>query len=331
LYDLANAWGEYIPAPDDIGRFLQLAYKNMLPVIRPRLSLLNSIIELKDLKSLPRTLGRIASIGTHHAGTLKTILRSWANVKKSGSRGVRTVADSYLQTQFNIQPLLSDIAGLYRAILQTEAQMYRLLSEAARPQRKYFKYTFDEIRPESYEHLNYYQTPDFNWPWFDSICTFQTRPQQSVFNAEIEYNYYYPQFMREHARVLAFLDALGVNFNPAIIWNAIPWTFVVDWVIGVSQWLDQFKTSLFEPVINIRRCCWSVKRSRYIDAQFSVAHNHHLLHYTKATMPVITEVAYRRQVMMPTLSSLSTSGLNIKEFSLGVALAFSRPRRRHRS
>jgi hypothetical protein len=283
---------------------------------------------LKDFKTLPRTIAKISNFLGDASKTLRGIIRDrWG--RRISKQGVRTASDAYLQSQFNILPLISDIVGLSRAIRSTEAEMYRLLKNAARPQQKYFKHTFDELRAEQFSHVNYYQTPDFNWPWFGSICEAYSAPEQTVFNAEIEYNYYYPQFMLEHARVLALLDSLGVNLNPAIIWNAIPWSFVVDWVVNVSSWLNQFKVSAFEPVINIQRACWSVKRVRRTHATMTVGIGaHHRLHKTRTTMPVVTETAYRRYVMMPTLSSLSASGLNIKEFSLGVALVFSRPRRR---
>jgi len=38
-----------------------------------------------------------------------------------------------------------------------------------------------------------------------------------------------------------FLDTLGVELNPRIIWDAIPFTFVIDWFFGIGGFLDQFK------------------------------------------------------------------------------------------
>jgi hypothetical protein len=38
----------------------------------------------------------------------------------------------------------------------------------------------------------------------------------------------------------ALLDAFGVMWDPAIIWNAIPFSFVLDWIWDVSEWLGKW-------------------------------------------------------------------------------------------
>lgn len=157
----------------------------------------------------------------------------------------------------------------------------------------------------------------------------------SHFHAQIEYNFNYTQFQREHAHVLALLDALGVNFNPAIVWNALPWSFVVDWVVGVSRWLDNLKVGNMEPKINILQYLWSVRRSRTVQVEGKVAFNKYFSGYDPYTyyptayvsFPVTYETAYRRSAGLPGPSWFETSGLSSKEFSLGAALVVSH--RRH--
>ncbi len=38
-----------------------------------------------------------------------------------------------------------------------------------------------------------------------------------------------------------YLDVLGFELNPRIIWDAIPFTFVLDWFFDVGGWLNRFK------------------------------------------------------------------------------------------
>lgn len=136
--------------------------------------------------------------------------------------------------------------------------------------------------------------------------------------------------------MLAYLDAFGVNLNPAIIWNAIPWSFVVDWLLGVSRWLDNNKIAFMEPQINIHRYLWSISRRRTILVQRRTA----CLPKAGATnkvlsdvvpLPKVTETAYRRDISLPSASSIISSGLSLGEFSLAAALVVSRrSRRSHR-
>jgi hypothetical protein len=127
--------------------------------------------------------------------------------------------------------------------------------------------------------------------------------------------------------MLAMLDALGVNLNPAIIWNAIPWSFVVDWVVGVGRWLDQFKSRNLEPVCLIHRYLYSVRIQRSTMCFSNIlpttlGHSPWGGNYLAAQH---TEIAYRRSPGMPDLyRAIETSGLNPKEFSLGSALAYLR-------
>ena len=49
-----------------------------------------------------------------------------------------------------------------------------------------------------------------------------------------------------HKSILSFLDVLGFELNPRIIWDALPFTFVVDWFFGVGNVLGRFKIDALE-------------------------------------------------------------------------------------
>jgi hypothetical protein len=44
----------------------------------------------------------------------------------------------------------------------------------------------------------------------------------------------------------AYLDALGFELNPRILWDATPFTFVIDWFFGVGSWLERHKYDTLE-------------------------------------------------------------------------------------
>jgi len=151
----------------------------------------------------------------------------------------------------------------------------------------------------------------------------------------MQYNYTFSAFQLEHAKVLGLLDALGANFNPSYVWSVIPWSFVVDWVVSVRSWLDQFETKNLEPKVNILQYCWSVIRPRqifnwgvyYAPIKYASTDN---MGPQYSRLPSYLETSYRRGIDMPTTSSFRTSGLSSTELSLGAALIVTRKRRPHK-
>lgn len=47
------------------------------------------------------------------------------------------------------------------------------------------------------------------------------------------------------------LDSLGFELNPRIIWDALPFTFVIDWFFGVGSWLDRFRVDALELPVHL--------------------------------------------------------------------------------
>jgi hypothetical protein len=297
----------------------------MLPGIKPQLSLVNSLIELKDFKKLPSTIKRIKSMFKSNS-TLRRIMGA--------------TADAYLQKEFNVMPLLSDIAGFRRALINTSKQVKNLLDlEGKRLTRHYYcglesSYPDKGQTPSSTygsdvklsgtkdgEAATTPSGPCLNGLFKAYRTVTYEKPQ---FHGEIQYSYYLTQFQRENAAILGLADALGVNLNPSIIWNAIPWSFVVDWVINVSRWLDQFKVQNLEPITVIHRYMWSttVKRLTKIDVESNLG---------IATLPkplvrasYCYESAYKRDSYPIGLGHITTSGFSLKEFTLAGALRLSR-------
>jgi len=332
----------FVPEPSDLSNLLAAAHKAILPQVKSELSLLNTLYELKDFKTLPRTLSRISGLNlrattSRRVQTLRDMLRARVGAN------ARAVADSHLQWQFNILPLLSDIAGIRAAMLRTQRRVNDLVTRQGRVNKRHFVVPLTElsdsdttfldhtvtsgpvpVAPHSVGFFRYQSGADLKYKHRRQVM--QT---SSKFHVEIEYNYNYSDYQTANAQFSGLLDALGVNFNPQIIWNAIPWSFVVDWVLGVSRFLGQFSVGNLNPVINIRRALWSVVRTRRIlltlQGEGSVPLQRPAFYDTPVSL--LYEQAYRREVYAITNNSISSSGLNIKEFSLGAALVIARRKR----
>jgi hypothetical protein len=303
---IENIAGKGIPDPVGLSDLINDSLVSMLPGIKPELSLLNTLFELKDWKTLLRTIDRVkAALATfviRGPKPLRTLLRG--------------TSDVYLQSQFNVLPLLSDLTSINAALRSVSKNLKWLKANAGKRLTTHYGRTLSNAYVDGTYTLD---------SLFDTVTTVTSKIQSRrfvrytarSFNATLDYAYSIRNLSGLSDEAAALLDALGVNLNPSIIWNAMRWTFVVDWVIGVSRWLDQFKVRNIEPATNIYQYCWSYKISREIVTSMGFE--------TVRDAQRITETAYKRVVVVPDyVRAFKTSGLNSREFSLAAALGFSR-------
>lgn len=348
-YVVEQANGDFLPVPANLGEMEAIALRKMLPAVKQELSLINSIIELKDFKSIAATTAKAASLSIRKGLTLrKQFRKAYKSMRKwlSDRPSEATAAGLYLQLQFNILPLISDVMAVRRAIASIEEQVRKLVNRAGVPQTTHFTmrgiaeddatdadgewfYLIDPVR-ETAPFLQY------------QICSLSRKVLNDppVYHAEMQYCYTYRNWQVEHAQLLGLLDGLGVNLNPAIIWNALPWSFVVDWLVGVSRWLNDRKTLNMEPQINMRGFLWSYKRSRTVYPWADIGRSFTPStvlpglsegFYPKGvTLPAVREISYKRKAGWPATSSITTSGVNLSELTLGSALVIARRRIRRR-
>lgn len=334
-----NGGGSFtLPLPSRIDNLVSSAITAMLPGIRPlnNSSLINSILELKDFRSVPKTLkgivqtlsatnsldskiGRLIAqnVGRGRRSTLFELgrLAKSKHSKKTLRSILRAGSDSYLQAEFNFLPLLQDIVSLKDSMSYTRKKLRELIARANEPQKRHYGVELLEDYPDSDVTLtrtmqNYFCTPV-------GYIHRNVRYYRRMFTATMEYSYSLPSLDLEESLMGAWLDTLGINLNPRIIWNAIPWSFVVDWVVNVNSWLDNFRNRNIEPVVDIRGFCWSLDIQRSVLTDVTIDSN--------SPIARLDEHSYLRRV--PTrsamLAGIRSSGLSAKEFSLAAALALT--------
>lgn len=309
----------------------------MLPSIKAEISSVNSLVELPEVVSLIPTLGNI--VGLIKGLPKKLVLDrdvqakfGWSYLKKRRTTLkdlVRGGTDVHLQFAFNIRPLLSDIAAVQTALSQYQRRVNDLISRQGYVRTRHFAESLREGVPYVDAPVTYYywrpgtEIPAAFIQYTSVTASRQVVNEPSYFHAELLYNYNFTAYQAANAQLLGFLDILGVNLNPSIIWNAIPYTFIIDWVFGVSRFLEQFSVANMEPQVNILNYLWSVKRMRRVYQNVKFVHD-----FPNAPAPMTmqlpstTEVAYRRTVGIPEgfISSVEQSGLTLRELTLGASL-----------
>lgn len=323
---------DFIPDVPNRAYLVGKLIESALPEIRPRLSILNSIFELKDAKSVVRTVRRVQ-------GTFKTLRKEIpkffdprSTKRKTAMSILGSASDVYLQQQFNIRPLISDIKAISDSLKTVQRQVRKILDDAEKPLTIHrsmklttaYQNSFEKFGPHSYWNSLHY---DIGRPGKlgAAYCYRDVNYEESSLRVTMQYSYHLSEFQRIHADTLGMLDALGIQANPAIIWNALPWSFVVDWVLGVSSWLNSLRKSNLRPVTVIRNFCWSQKIVRRITTSNNLVWGADK-GFSKVSS-VVRETSYKRGIKgMDVNAAIASSGLNSREFSLASALVLSRKR-----
>lgn len=332
--------GSIVAPPSDKNDLCNRALKAMLPVIKEELSLINSVYELKDFRSVPGLLRSLTRAGGYSRlirqkmGWLNYPLENIKDYKRlKGFLGMtlkrisQQGAGSFLTWKFAVAPLISDIEDIMSSISTYKKSMNSLVNATGGRRKKHFTSSLRE-----FEDTVETKSTGFLQPWvgFNGCVLYEVerdiRYEQSVFHAEIEYNYNYSRYQQQNAATLKLLDDLGLNFSLKHIWDALPWSFVVDWVLRVGDALDRFTIRNMEPQINIHQFLWSIKRKRQIllrarpEAGALTELEAHL-DRSWNTLPRVREEVYGRFLDYPVDSALvQASGLSSSEFTIGAAL-----------
>jgi hypothetical protein len=81
--------------------------------------------------------------------------------------------------------------------------------------------------------------------------------KRPVYHATMRYKYTLPGLDGRLEQIYAYLDTLGVRLDPAIIWNAIPFSFVIDWIVDVSGFLGSFARDNYPIQVTVLDFCHS--------------------------------------------------------------------------
>jgi hypothetical protein len=323
--------GRRVVEPVNLEELIDRSLRSMLPGIKPRLSILNSIYELKDIPELLGTHDRIKSLIDKLGYTVFSklplsykVTSLMDAIRKSLSLGKNNApSDAFLAYKFGLGPMLQDMLNLQRALDGVRAELRALRENANKKLISHFRAALSDSVDDTDVTTNWSPSSQ---PWFGGGFAGRRRVTHSLkqFNASMEYSFTLPSYISDaEFEVLALADATGITFNPGIIWRAIPWSFVVDWVAGVGQWLDRFQTRNIEPVCLITKYCWSTHVKRTTECFITSG-------LSSGTPPMvrtswIEEDAYTRHPANPDFFRvIRLSGLDTTKFLLGAALALSR-------
>jgi len=208
-----------------VGQFVLRGIQAIRPKFKADLSFPNFIYELKDLKHLVPDGRTISS----YADTLSQFIR---NPFKKGSKLAEGLSDAtasqYLNAKFGYLPLIEDAAKLMESINLYNLRLDNFVKEAGKVKTGHYKEVVSSMTLSpvlTYQNSEYsaYQTMTID------DCTW-------ILTLKYGYAVSLPKLYVPSR----FVKYLGFRANPRILWDAIPFSFVLDWFLRFGKALESF-------------------------------------------------------------------------------------------
>jgi hypothetical protein len=169
-----------------------------------------SAIARKDWKALSRAIGE-----SHHARrrNLKAREELLDQLRKSS----KNVSSKYLATIFGLSPLISDVQGLIDEVVSDPRPLEFVATGR-------FKQVVEVSRA--------IQGPWIAWGTLPTYGPNRNYTTKSYASSRCFLRY------RVDSKALQDMARLGL-INPGYtLWDYLPWSFVIDWVVNIGQWLN---------------------------------------------------------------------------------------------
>lgn len=222
------------------------------PKLRPKIEKASIGVAIAEMRDLPHML---ASTSSTFYKTYKGITGAQDKLPFMHPKGA---ADIFLNQRFGWAPFLKDLEDLIRVYLNTQEYLARITRQNDKWVKKHW--TFLDQTNESLINYGYTSCLDPRGSTIDSMCDLgpvhgggnaysawelRLKTYDKVW-AHGSFKYYRPEFdafnsgyNSQFYKVLRYLTIYGVRVNPSVIYRATPWSWLVDWFIGLGNLVDR--------------------------------------------------------------------------------------------
>nr|UJQ85137.1 MAG: hypothetical protein 1 [Leviviridae sp.] len=157
------------------------------------------------------------------------------------------LAGDFLNFEFGVLPLISDIRNFLKAVTKSEMILTQLRRDSGRVVRR--RYYFP-IELTSTETSNVGTLAGFKpWPQpvYSSYWPFDYTLSRSIKHTSIKkevwfsgaYTYYLDMGDETHDKLIRYSQyakkLLGIRLTPDVLWNLAPWSWMIDWVTNLGD------------------------------------------------------------------------------------------------
>jgi len=246
-----------------------------------------SRIQYTDLTnvSIPNFLADIDDV--------RTLFQAW---KKSVSLA-KNVAGGYLNYKFGWKPTIGDLTDAVLGVRELQRKL------------KQFKALYGQVIHERKVLLN--STTEKSG--IVDVASDNRYVWKATLKQKVEsFIYYSPQHIAAlndfDEKIRGIIDTLGFELNPRIIWDALPFTFVIDWFFNVGKQLERFKIDALELPILYTDSFLQYKQELKIESYLISDKNNNVSSTTFWPSWITTEDCFVRFPILPDASVLTDLG-----------------------
>jgi hypothetical protein len=175
-------------------------------------------------------------------------------VWKSNLSLLKNLANARLNWSFGWKPLVGDLEAIRRVLRSVLQQTIEWNNKAGTLIRKSHQFApLDAVQSGNFSYGAGYSV-DWTGHATARVSAYQRYKTLQIAD------------MVAAERVLrSLLDSLGFELNPRILWDALPFSFVLDWFFDVGSWIQRFKVDTLELPIVLDDSCVQYKESVTVD------------------------------------------------------------------
>ena len=161
--------------------------------------------------------------------------------KRTGGIG-NGLGSEYLNIQFGILPIVSDIKKAAQAVMTTETIIKQLLRDSGKNVRRRYDFpTTVDIQSNTYSPyvMPWPTLTDYHWTNSGVAPTNHYRTERSIWFEGCFTYYLSPESLMglEGAAKQARL-IFGIELTPDTVWNLLPWSWLIDWVVNAGPVME---------------------------------------------------------------------------------------------
>lgn len=261
---------------EKLGQLDRMALADLIPSLDDGFSMPVFLWELIELKALWKHILSVKDIGT-----MFDAVRSLA--KGAPGKTLKELSNHFLATIFGWLPFSRDLVTIASKFMTVADKVNDFMLNAGKRRTLHFE---KMLHPETFKPAEWFETTSsshtleavgpyapFGWckPLFEEI-TYLSKQKRVISNCSyhmtLDYRYDLPDMNQGIISLLAELDHWGINVSVSDLWQVIPFSFVVDWIWNVGNWLERFDFQNVTPAVVINDCCRSIRYELKESTQF---------------------------------------------------------------
>lgn len=151
--------------------------------------------------------------------SLATRLYNGAKLRKKSIPAVKDLANQWLEYRYGMLPLMSDCESIINAV-------YDCVDRSR-----------NQLERRKGRNITPVDSVITNLGWW-SLGTPATAEIEWLRTSKVTEEYTATQFFTRHGKLSNHRYGGGINSLPNFLWELVPYSFVVDWFIGIGDWLQ---------------------------------------------------------------------------------------------